>query len=155
MAIKNDCNKIFHLKFINVWILALPRLTDGGSVTWYEPTPVITTSHPTEVLPPGIVQVYEGSPVTLNWNYSLTTGFFVAVMPFNVAGIVSISSAGQAGAVSSYFQQGFNASSTLGRGSLFINNVTVADDRANGEFICDIIDFNADTWRRTIRVKVI
>ena len=39
--------------------------------------------------------------------------------------------------------------------SLFINNVTVADDRANGEFICDIIDFNADTWRRTIRVKVI
>ena len=44
--------------------------SDGGSVTWHEPTPAWTTSNPAELLPPGIVQVYEGSSVTLNWSYS-------------------------------------------------------------------------------------
>ena len=43
-------------------------------MTWFEPTPSKTTSDPNEVLPPGIVQVYEGSSVTLNWSYSLSAG---------------------------------------------------------------------------------
>ena len=42
--------------------------SDGGSVTWHEPTPAWTTSNPAELLPPGIVQVYDGSSVMLNWN---------------------------------------------------------------------------------------
>ena len=51
----------------------------GGSVTLHEPTPVMTTSNPADLLPPGNEQVYEGFPVTLNWNYNLTTGLSLGV----------------------------------------------------------------------------
>ena len=44
--------------------------------------------------------------------------------------------------------------STLGRASLFISSVTVADDKANGEFRCELIDSSPDTWKRAIKVEV-
>ena len=33
--------------------------------------------------------------------------------------------------------------------------MTVADDRANGEFRCEIVDRNVVTWKRAIQVQVI
>ena len=56
----------------------------GGGVTWNEPFPVRTTSNP------GIGQVYEGFPITLNWNYSLTSCLSLGVIKFNSDGVVSI-----------------------------------------------------------------
>ena len=75
---------------------------DGG-VTWNEPFPVRTTSNPAEVLPSGIEQVYEGFPITLNWNYSLASGLSLGVVKFNSAGIVSIRVDGSAGPVNALF----------------------------------------------------
>ena len=75
---------------------------DGG-VTWNESFPVRTTSHPAEVLPSGIEQVYEGFPITLNWNYSLTSGLSRLVVKFNSDGIVSIRADGSAGPVNALF----------------------------------------------------
>ena len=49
----------------------------------------------------------------------------------------------------------FNAISTRENVSLVIFNVTVADDKANGEFTCELIDSNPDTWKRAIQVQVI
>lgn len=126
----------------------------GGSVKWYEPTPVRTTWNPNEVLPPGIVQVSEGSFITLNWNYSLTSGLFGVVLKFNSAGIVNIHSNGQAGAVNDNFKERCNITSTPGSVSLYISHVTVAEDKANGEFNCELIDSNAVTWIRTVQVQV-
>nr|XP_058943333.1 fibroblast growth factor receptor 3-like isoform X2 [Pocillopora verrucosa] len=154
MAIELDSNIVLHLKFIFVWILVMPQLTDGGSVTWYEPTPVKTTTRPYEVLSPGIVQVLEGSSVALNWNYSLPLGFFMAMIKFNGDGIAMISAGGLVGALNAHFQERFNVSSTLGRASLFIYNVTVADDKTNGEFTCELLDSN-DIWKRAIQLEVI
>ena len=107
------------------------------------------------MLPPGIVQVYEGSSVTLNWNYSLTFGLAVGVIRFNGDGIVFIRADGQIDTVDANFQERLKVSSTLGRVSLFIYNVTVADDKTNGEFKCELIDSWATTWKRTIQVEVI
>ena len=114
-----------------------------------------TTRNPDEVIPPGILQVYEGFPVTLKWKYSLTSGLFAAVLKFNGVGIVSIQSNGQAGAVNNHFKERFNISSTPGSVSLFISNVTAADDKANGEFSCELIDSYAETWKRAIQVQVL
>ena len=75
---------------------------DGG-VTWNEPFPVKTTSNPAEVLPSGIEQVYEGFPITLNWNYSLASGLTLGVVEFNSAGIVSIRADSSAGPVNALF----------------------------------------------------
>ena len=108
-----------------------------------------------EVLPPGIVQVYEGSSVTLNWSYTLTLGLKFGIMKFNSGGIVSINGDGSADAVKAKFQKRFSVSSTLGRASLFISPVTLDDDKVNGEFSCELIDSSPDTWKRAIQVQVI
>lgn len=112
-----------------------------------------TTTHPYEVLSPGIVQVLEGSSVALNWNYSLSLGFLIAMIKFNGDGIALISAGGLV-ALNTHFQERFNVSSTLGRASLFIYNVTVADDKTNGEFTCELLDSN-DIWKRAIQLEVI
>ena len=117
--------------------------------------PLGTTSNPAELLPPGIVQVYEGSSVTLNWSYSLTPGLGFGVIRFKSDGIVIIRGDGSAGPLTAQFQKRFNVSSTSGRASLFISPVTVADDKSLGQFRCELTDSTATTWKRAIQVQVI
>ena len=125
-------------------------------MTWFEPTPSKTTSDPNEVLPPGIVQVYEGSSVTLNWSYSLSLGLGVGgVVRFKTDVIVSIRADGSATPVNAQFQERFSATSTLGRASLIISPVNVSDDKFFGEFRCELLDSNGNLWKRVIQVQVI
>ena len=125
-------------------------------MTWFEPTPSKTTSDPNEVLPPGIVQVYEGSSVTLNWSYSLSLGFGLGgVVRFKTDAVVSIRADGSATPVNAQFQERFSATSTLGRASLIISPVNVSDDKFFGEFRCELLDSNGNLWKRAIQVQVI
>ena len=125
-------------------------------MTWFEPTPSKTTSDPNEVLPPGIVQVYEGSSVTLNWSYSLSLGLGVGgVVRFKTDAILSIRADGSATPINAQFQERFSATSTLGRTSLIISPVNVSDDKLFGEFRCELLDSNANLWKRAIQVQVI
>ena len=125
-------------------------------MTWFEPTPSKTTSDPNEVLPPGIVQVYEGSSVTLNWSYSLSLGLGVGgVVRFKTDAILSIRADGSATPVNAQFQERFSATSTLGRASLIISPVNVSDDKFFGEFRCELLDSNGNLWKRAIEVQVI
>ena len=129
--------------------------SDGTVVTWYEPTPVQTTSNPAEVLIPGKLQVNEGSSATLNWNYSLSSTFVSAHLQFNGASIVLILSNGQAGPVNARFQQRFTVKSTQQSVSLLISKVTTGEDRSRGEFICELSDASGAKWRRGIQVQVV
>ena len=97
----------------------------------------------------------EGSSLTLNWSYNLTAGLVVGVIRFNNSLIVRLKADGSTDPVEAGFQKRFSVSSTLGRASLFISSVTVADDKANGEFRCVLIDSTATTWKRAIQVEVI
>ena len=125
-------------------------------MTWFEPTPSKTTSDPNEVLLPGIVQVYEGSSVTLNWSYSLSLGFGLGgVVRFKTDAVVSIRADGSATPVNAQFQERFSATSTLGRTSLIISPVNVSDDKLFGEFRCELLDSNGNLWKRAIKVQVI
>ena len=109
------------------------------------------------MLPPGIVQVYEGSSVTLNWNFSLSVGLGIGfIIKFNTVGIVSIGRDGSAaGPIKAEFQKRFSVSATPQSASLSISPVTIADDKSNGEFSCELNDGNGDTWKRAIQVQVI
>ena len=125
-------------------------------MTWFEPTPSKTTSDPDEVLPPGIVQVYEGSSVTLNWSYSLSAGLGLAgVVRFKTDPIFSIRADGSATPINDQFQERFSATSTLGRASLIISPVNVSDDKFFGEFRCELLDSKSNLWKRAIQVQVI
>lgn len=121
---------------------------------WYKPTPVETTSNQAAVLPPGIVQVYEGKSATLNWDFNLTSTFFGAIIKFNDATIVNIASTGIAGSIRQNFQGRFSVSSDTRSVTLSITKVTVTDDGANGNFSCDVLT-DAETWRRNIQVQVL
>ena len=109
------------------------------------------------MLPPGIVQVYEGSSVTLSWTFSLSVGLGIGfIIKFNTVGIVNIGRDGSAaGPIKAEFQKRFNVSATPQTASLSISPVTIAYDKANGEFSCELNDGNDDTWKRAIQVQVI
>ena len=108
------------------------------------------------MLPPGIVLVYEGSSATLNWNFSLSVGLGLGfVIKFNSIGIVIIRADGSSGPIRAEFQKWFSVSATSQSISLSIFPITIADDKSNGEFSCELNDANADTWKRAIQVQVI
>ena len=116
-----------------------------------------TTSNQTEVLPPGIVQVYEGSSATLNWNFSLSEGLGLGFsIKFNTITIVSIGRDGSpASSIKAEFRERFSVSATPQSASLSISPVTIADDKSNGEFSCELFDANSNTWKRAVQVQVI
>ena len=109
------------------------------------------------MLPPGIVQVYEGSSATMNWNFSLPVGLGLGfIIKFDTLGIVFIRKDGSAaGPIRAEFQKRFSVSATPRSASLSISPVTIADDKSNGEFSCELNDANGDTWKRAIQVHVI
>ena len=81
---------------------------------------------------PVIVKGYEGSSVKLNWSYSLTSSLSFGVIKFKGVGIVNLKADGSVETVNAKFRKRFNISSTLGRASLSISPVTVADDKSFG-----------------------
>ena len=129
--------------------------SDGASVTWYEPTPLQTSSNPAEALIPGKLQVYEGSSATLNWNYSLSSMFVSARLQFNGANVVLVLSDGQAGPVNASFRQRVTVKSTQQSISLLISKVTTGEDKSKGEFSCELTDVSGVKWRRAIQVQVV
>ena len=109
------------------------------------------------MLPPGIVQVYESFSTTLNWNFSLSEGLGLGFsIKFNAVTIVSIGKDGSLGSsINAQFQERFSVSATPQSASLSISPVTLADDKSNGEFICELPDAKSVTWKRAIHVQVI
>ena len=115
----------------------------------------MTTSSTAEAPPlPGIVQGFEGSPVALNWSYTLTSNLSLGVLSFKTDGIAQINSNGSAGPVAPKFWKRFQLSSNPGRVSLSVSPLTVADDKTNGTFVLTLIDDNLNTWKREIQVQV-
>ena len=116
-----------------------------------------TTSNQTEVLSPGIVQVYEGFSTTLNWNFSLSVGLGLGFsIKFNAVTIVSIGKDGSpASSIKAEFQEHFSVSATPQSASLSISPVTIADDKSNGEFSCELHDAKSGAWKRAIQVQFI
>ena len=109
------------------------------------------------MLPPGIVQVYESFSTTLNWNFSLSEGLGLGFsIKFNALTIVSIGKDGSLGSsINAEFQERFSVNATPQSASLSISPVTLADDKSNGEFICELTDAKSGTWKRAIQVQVI
>ena len=100
--------------------------------------------------------VNETSPVTLDWSYRLTAGLGIGgVIKFNDDIIATIKGDGSAGTVNDEYQERFSFNSTLGRASLSISPVTVDDDKAFGEFSCELIDTKFVTWKQAIQVQVV
>ena len=108
------------------------------------------------MLPPGIVEVYAGSSAKLNWNFSLSLGLGIGFfIKFNTDIIISFRADGSAAVpIKDEFRKRFSVNATTQSASLSISPVTIADDKSNGEFSCELNDANSDTWKRAILVQV-
>ena len=133
-------------------------ISGGGSVTWYEPPPVVTTSIAGTDLFSDSKQLLEGSTnVPLSWNFSLTADLnliLVALSLNNVDVATIVPSSGQAG-IEAAFAGRFNVTWISNRATLIIFNVT-AD--VSGEFGCRLTSFQGATnkvWVRKIPVEVV
>ena len=135
----------------------LSSAIDGKSVKWYEPPPVVTALSQSDVFDPSISQLYEGSPGSLSWNYSLTSDLSIALVTikFSRAIIATIKSNGQANDISADFKERFSIRSTTRSATLIISSVAAADDNAKGYFSCELITTTSEFWRREIQVEVI
>ncbi|XP_020617952.1 vascular cell adhesion protein 1-like, partial [Orbicella faveolata] len=133
-------------------------ISDAGSVTWYEPPPIETTSDHSIELTADSRQLLEGSThVQLSWNFSLTpdlspSSVILRLNSVQVAVVVLLS--GVAG-ITSGFERRFNFTWISQRATLIIFNVTEEDD---GEFTCHLSTFQGvdqKLWKRKMKVEVI
>ena len=138
--------------------MILSLVSDGGSVTWYEPPPVETSSNNSIELTTDSRQLLEESRnVQLSWNFSLTGGLNLITVDITlnkvkVATVVPLS--GDSG-LASGFEGRFNVTWTSQRVTLIICNVTEDDD---GEFTCELNTFQGaqnKIWKRKMKVEVV
>ena len=128
-------------------------ISDGTSITWYEPLPVKTASASGDDLTPAETKLLEGHPGSLSWNFSLTS---VAVFAVNIKFNSDSLAIGPTSAVNvpDGFKDRFNVTKISQRFTLVIFNVTAAYDESNGEFSCELIT-GTGGWFRRIQVKVV
>ena len=132
----------------------LSSISDGASVTWYEPLPVKITSTAGDDLTPAKTKLLEGYPGSLSWNFSSTS-----VTVFAVSIQFNDDSLGVGQTVSTVYvpdnlKDRFNVTKISQRLTLVIFNVTTAYDESYGQFSCQLLTVTGK-WRRKIEVKIV
>ena len=139
-------------------IVRLFLISDGASVTWYEPPPVETTSDDSIELTAYSRQLLKGSTnAQMSWSFNLTPDLnlitvVLTLNSVNVATVVPIS--GNSG-VASGFEGRFNVTWISQRATLIIFNVSEDND---GEFGCKLNTFQGAQniiWQRKMKVEVL
>ena len=130
-------------------------LSDGGSITWFEPPPVETTAD-TNVIRTYSTSLLEGATnVELNWNFSLTQDITFVVLQLQLGSdtVATIILSGQSG-ISESFSGRVNVRWIPQKVSLTILKVSTLDD---GVFTCAVttIGGGSKVWRRKIKVTVL
>ena len=130
-------------------------ISDGGSVTWYEPLPVQTAMSKDDDLTPAEVKLFEGHPASLSWKFSLTSlNLFLVNIKFGSVRLAISGPGGSAAQVEDYFKDKFNFTWISQRLTLVIFNVTAAYDESEGEFSCEL-NTASGSWIRRIQVKIV
>ena len=139
-------------------IVRLFFISDAGSVTWYEPPPVETTSDVNTELTADGRQLRKGSTqVQLSWNFSLTPdlNLITVVLILNDATIATVVPSSGIAATQAGLEGRFNVTYISQRVTLIIFNVTEDDD---GEFGCRLNTFQGvqnKLWERKMKVEVV
>ena len=128
-------------------------ISDGTSVTWYEPLPVKTILAAGDDLTPAETNLREGYPGSLSWNFSLTS---VTVFAVSINFNAEILAIGPTSAVNvpDNVKDRFNITKISQRFTLVIFNLTAAYDESNGKFSCELLTVTGK-WYRKIQVKVL
>ena len=101
------------------------------------------------------MNLFEGYPASLSWNFSLTSvTLFSVIIRFNTDTLALSGPGGSAAQVRDAYKDKFNFTWISQRLTLVIFNVTAAYDESKGEFSCELLSAEG-TWIRKIQVKIV
>ena len=130
-------------------------LSDGGSITWFEPPPVETTADANDIRTYSTSLLEGSTNVELNWNFSLTQDLTFSRLDLQLGSstVATVSQSGQSD-ISTIFRGRVNVRWIPQKVSLTILKVSTHDD---GEFSCIVTTFRGGSigWRRKIKVTVL
>ena len=132
-------------------------ISECGSITWYEPPPVVTEKDNTVISVADSKQLLRGVDGFLSWNFTLTGEQFTsAVLSWKTVDVVSIQPAFGVVSVLLGFKDRFNVTwSDSQRATLVIFNVTTEYE---GDFSCTANSLDGGrpkVWVRKIQVAVV
>ena len=132
-------------------------ISDCGSITWYEPPPVVTETDHTVISVADSKQLLRGVDGLLSWNFTLTGEQFTsAVLTWKTVDVVSILPAFGVVSVVGGFEDRFNVTwSNSQRATLVIFNVTTEYE---GDFSCTANSLDGGrlkAWVRKVQVAVV
>jgi len=132
-------------------------ISDGASITWYEPPPVETIAD-TAVTRTVDRNLTEGFMRELTWNFSLSTGSSIITVTVEYKSSTTVATyiqQTQTVTVAEGLRDRFNLTWIPTKATLIMFNVT-SDD--NEEFTCAVLSVDgsgASTWKRKIQVTVL
>ena len=114
-------------------------VSDGGSITWYEPPPFETLTDPLSISSPNKSLIKGYIKEELNCNLSLTTDMSLIAMSmkFGITPIATYLRSQQALSVAPSLRSRFNATWIPSRLRLIFLNVTSAYE---GESLCEVVN---------------
>ena len=132
-------------------------ISDCGSITWYEPPPVVTETDNTAPSVADSTQLLRGVNASLSWNFTLTGERFAsAALKWKDTTVASIRPSLGIIAVTPGFEDRFNLTwSNSLRATLVIFNVTAEYE---GDFSCEtssVVGVTLKLWTRKIQVAVV
>ena len=131
-------------------------VSDGGSITWYEPPPVHTVTDKSNVSAASRSLIKGFPNEELSCNFSLTANLSVitVLLKFGESLVAAFVPSQQAPTVSQGYQSRLNATWVPNKLSLIFFNITDADQ---GKYTCEVISVggSAQTWTRTIEVSLL
>ena len=133
-------------------------ISDGVSVTWYEPPPEETLSDHNLDHKLKTVRLLEGvtdSPLSWNFSFSSDLSFNGLTVTFDGGNVGGVLSSGQAGLQNPFDQRYSFSWIATEKFTLIISNVTDGD---SGMFTCALIlcqGFSCNNWESTIKVEVV
>lgn len=142
--------------FIVVCAVAIIRLTDGSSITWFEPPPFEIVTDPATVseVNKSLIKGSLNEEVNCNFNLTADLSLITVSMKFEGSSIATYVQSQHALSVQPGFESRFNATWDPNRLTLILFNVTSAD---KGEYRCEVLTLgsSAQTWARIIQVSLL
>ncbi|XP_067030302.1 uncharacterized protein [Acropora muricata] len=143
--------------FIVVCAVAIIRLTDGSSITWFEPPPFEIVTDPATVseVNKSLIKGSLNEEVNCHFNLTADLSLITVSMKFEGSSIATYVQSQHALSVQPGFESRFNATWVPNRLKVILFSVTPADE---GEYRCEVLTLaiasgSAQTWARIIQVS--
>ncbi|KAK2547306.1 hypothetical protein P5673_032806 [Acropora cervicornis] len=147
-----------HLVFsgIIVWSMAIFRVSDGGSITWFDPPPfeTVTDSAIISAVNKTLIRGFPDEELSCNFSLTADLSLITVSMKYGASTIATYLQSQQALSVDPTFVSRLNATWVPNKLTLILFSVT---DAGKGEYRCEVVTYagSVQTWVRKIQVSLV